>query len=85
MAADDRSTSGSGGYGGPGAEMDDTADRIDHTSWDRFAPRSGIEAGDGEEEAGMLHSLLEEQLRVRPLPTLLAALALGWVVGKLLR
>ena len=43
--------------------------------------RSDAEA----EERDGVTAFLDEQLRSRPVPTLLAAVAAGWIVGKILR
>ena len=37
------------------------------------------------EEIGRVREFLEGQLRARPLPTLLVAVAAGWLAGKLLK
>lgn len=53
------------------------------------AADSGWESASGEPSAGdiiaVASELVEGQLRTRPIPTLLAALAAGWVIGRILR
>lgn len=91
METDDRSSPHSPGRA-TGAEyastdeLNEATERLESFSWDEPRPRSRVddEEGDGE-GVGMIHGFLEDQLRLRPLPTLLAAVAAGWVVGKLLR
>lgn len=51
--------------------------------------RGGRDAPSGEPTAGdivaVASELVETQLRTRPIPTLLAALAAGWLLGRILR
>jgi hypothetical protein len=49
--------------------------------WDDPAGREARDSDD----AGRIRSFLEEQLRERPLPTLLLGVLAGWIAGKLLR
>ena len=68
------------------AELFEAAERLERASWDRMErehPRGGSPPREDEEDG--LTGFLERQLRERPLPTLLAAVAAGWLVGKLLR
>lgn len=90
----DRSAPGgnASGYGGPGgAGVPDDALAEDSWSEPERGRRTGAfeDGGYGDErephEHGAVVSFLEDQLRARPLPTLLAAVAAGWLVGKILR
>jgi hypothetical protein len=73
----------------PGDELDEASERLD-SSWDRFeAPPAAMHhersSALHEEGSGAIRGFLERQLDERPLPTLLAAVAAGWLIGKLLR
>lgn len=91
MAQDERFTAGTRP---PGAgripyrepdELDDASDRLDNSDLDAFAEPYSGSAPAHDEGPGMIQAFLEQQLRERPLPTLLVAVAAGWVAGKLLR
>jgi hypothetical protein len=49
------------------------------------APTAGRGEAGHSEEIGRIRSFLEDQLRERPLPTLLLGVLAGWIAGKLLR
>lgn len=69
-------------------ELDEAAERLERTSWERFESAPGDTASSihaETEEQGAITAFLGRQLNDRPLPTLLAAVAAGWLVGKLLR
>lgn len=74
--------------GEPG-ELYDTAERLEQTSWDRMQDEATAHGagttGVDEERPGAIMGFLEQQLTERPLPTLLLAVAAGWLAGKLLR
>lgn len=70
-------------------ELYNAAERLEQTSWDRMQ-NEATEHGAGmtgvdEERPGAIMGFLEQQLDERPLPTLLLAVAAGWLAGKLLR
>lgn len=78
----------------PGHDADELAEateRLESAAWDPFEdtpiPKSSAGEDSMEHDAGPgpIRSFLEHQLQDRPLPTLLAAVAAGWLVGKLLR
>lgn len=56
-------------------------------SANRYAGSGSSEVPAGQEagEIGHVRSFLEDQLRERPLPTLLLGVLAGWIAGKLLR
>lgn len=98
MSTDDRSTPLSGqpystppgGQANPGSdELYDAAERLERASWDQMQDEAGEHGasttGVGEERPGAILTFLERQLNDRPLPTLLLAVAAGWLAGKLLR
>lgn len=66
-------------------DLSETTERLDSLGWEGSRADRFADEGEEDDGVGMIHGFLEEQLRLRPLPTLLAALAAGWVVGKLLR
>ena len=70
------------------AELFEAAERLERASWDRMERehrRGAPSPEEGADDGAGLTGFLERQLRERPLPTLLAAVAAGWLVGKLLR
>lgn len=84
MAQDEGFTPGSHTRGRD--ELIDAADRLEESDLNDFDSDSPLGSSPrAQEETGMVHGFLEQQLRDRPLPTLLAAVAAGWIVGKLLR
>lgn len=88
MAADEHSPSGTpsaADYSTENADFGDDDVRQEDPRWERFAAHNPGASAVEQDHPGMLHGFLDEQLRVRPLSTLIAAVALGWVVGKLLR
>lgn len=96
MPTDDRSFPAQGqAYTAPSGETSrresdelyDTAERLERSSWDRMQSEAHAHDADpGESERpGPIMSFLEHQLDQRPLPTLLLAVAAGWLAGKLLR
>ena len=56
--------------------------QVDRMSGRRAGTDGSFLAAD---DIGRVRSFLETQLRERPLPTLLAAVAAGWLAGKLLK
>jgi hypothetical protein len=70
-------------------ELNDTAERLEQASWNGFSDRPGNQGGSSGffsgEDVGRVRALLEHQLRERPLPILLLAVAAGWLAGKFLR
>lgn len=84
MAQDERFTPGSHTRGRD--ELLDAADRLEESDLNDFDSDYPLGSSPHpHQETGMVHGFLEQQLRARPLPTLLAAVATGWIVGKLLR
>lgn len=77
--------------GNPTDELSDAAERLEGSSWKEYDDRpdeprsdrsSGFLSGD---DVGRVRAIVERQLRERPLPTLLLAVAAGWLAGKVLR
>lgn len=71
-------------------ELAEMRERFEDAAWDPFEetpmPTSTARgAAPKPDSPGPVRSFLEHQLRARPLPTLLAAVAAGWIMGKLLR
>lgn len=70
-------------------ELDEATERLESASWERFRsePRGATTTAEiaAEDDMGPVATFLARQLHERPLPTLLAAVAAGWLVGKLLR
>ena len=67
-------------------ELDDASRRLEDVNWEPFPPHarpSGDERS--EDDADPFTAFAEDQLQQRPVVTLVAAVALGWIVGKLLR
>jgi hypothetical protein len=64
-------------------ELDEAAERLDEQSLDDPHAR-GADFARGADPGGV-RGFLDQQLRERPIPTLLAAVAAGWLVGKMLR
>ena len=93
MPSDDLSSRDPDGpaYGPETDELAEATERLESAGWDPFeetpTPRSRSRATGVEREAhtGPIRSFLERQLQERPLPTLVGAVAAGWLVGKLLR
>lgn len=70
-------------------ELDEAAERLEESSWDDFevsgarpGPTRGLSHDGGTRR---ILAVLGQQLEERPLPTLLLAVAAGWLVGKILR
>ena len=59
-----------------------SADRVRAEGGDWAPEDPDLSAGD---LVAVASELVESQLRSRPIPTLLAALAAGWLVGRILR
>ena len=100
MPTDERSAHNTGGHQfasdpgriheRPGDEFDDTAERVGNRTWEHFETDPGDRLRSRTEreqrdEPGAIVTFLEGQLRERPIPTLIAAVAAGWLVGKILR
>jgi len=70
-------------------ELNDAADRLEQASWNGLGDRPRNQGGSSGflsgEDVGRVRALLEHQLRERPLPILLLAVAAGWIAGKFLR
>jgi hypothetical protein len=70
-------------------ELNDTAERLEQASWNGLGDEPGNRRGSSGflsgEDVGRVRALLEDQLRERPLPILLLAVAAGWIAGKFLR
>lgn len=67
-------------------ELDEASRRLEDVNWEPFPPhaRPGRK-DDAEDDSDPFTAFAEEQLHQRPIVTLVAAVAAGWVVGKLLR
>ena len=78
--------------GWAGREELEDADFLEEAAWaDSRRPLRGSRPSDASgnfldsEDVGRVRAIAERQLRERPLPTLLLAVAAGWLAGKLLR
>jgi hypothetical protein len=98
MPSDDLSSRDPGAHSTPAGgrlpgreadELEEATERLDHASWDPFddspMPEERDTGANSADSPGPIRNFLEQQLQDRPLPTLLAAVAAGWLVGKLLR
>jgi hypothetical protein len=71
-------------------ELNDAAERLGQASWNGLSDQPGNRRGGSSgflsgDDVGRVRALLEDQLRERPLPILLLAVAAGWIAGKFLR
>lgn len=67
-------------------ELDETSRRLEDMNWEPFPPHARPGRKDsGENDNDPFTAFAEDQLHQRPITTLVAAVAAGWIVGKLLR
>lgn len=89
MSTEDRSAYPHESQHAPGRaedELDEASRRLEDVNWEPFPPEA--RPGGPEypaEDSDPFTAFAEAQLRERPIVTLAAAAAAGWIVGKILR
>lgn len=67
-------------------ELDEASRRLEDANWEPF-PSHARPGGSNRtnDDSDPITAFAEEQLHQRPIVTLVAAVAVGWIVGKILR